>query len=72
MNTSWVAPVRIDILTSIDGVSFNDAWRERFSTRYADQPVDVLSVAHMIVNKRAVGRTQDLADVEWLERHARK
>jgi hypothetical protein len=62
-----VAPIRIDVLTSIDGVEFSDAWAARFETRFADQPVSVLSEAHLIRNKRAVGRAQDLADVEWLE-----
>lgn len=62
-----VAPIRIDILTSIEDVDFAEAWRARFNTRFADQPVAVLCEAHLIRNKRAVGRAQDLADVEWLE-----
>jgi hypothetical protein len=62
-----VAPVRVDILTAIDGVEFADAWPARVMTRFADQPVAVLSVEHLIRNKRAVGRPQDLADLEWLE-----
>ena len=62
-----VAPLRIDVLTGIDAVEFEEAWRERFVTRFADQSVPVLSVAHLIRNKRAVGRAQDIADVEWLE-----
>lgn len=62
-----VAPIRIDVLTSIDGVEFAEAWPTRFQTRFADQPVGVLSETHLIRNKRAVGRAQDLADVEWLE-----
>ncbi len=62
-----VVPVRIDILTSIDGVEFSEAWQARFNTRFADHEVTVLSEAHLIRNKRTVGRTQDLADVEWLE-----
>ena len=62
-----VAPIRIDILTSIDDVTFSDAWSVRLNTRFADQSVAVLSEAHLIRNKRAVGRSQDLADVEWLE-----
>ncbi len=67
-----VAPIRIDILTSIDDVDFSDAWGARFSTRFADQSVAVLSEAHLIRNKRAVGRSQDLADVEWLENPAKR
>jgi hypothetical protein len=62
-----VAPLRIDIMTSIDGVSFAEAWPERLLTRFADQPVAVLSREHLIKNKRATGRTQDAADVERLE-----
>lgn len=67
-----VAPVRIDVLTGIDGVTFDDAWRERFTARYVDQTVPVLSVGLLIANKRAVGRAQDMADVEWLERNAKR
>ena len=62
-----VAPFRIDIMTGIDGVKFSDAWSSRIQTKFADQPVGVLSVEHMIRNKRAAGRAQDLADLEWLE-----
>ena len=65
-----VEPVRIDVLTAIDGVDFDEAWQERFVTRFGDQPVAVLSRNHLIRNKRACGRTQDLADIEWLERHS--
>ncbi len=62
-----IAPLRIDILTGIDGVTFDEAWPARVQTRVFDQPVAVLSVEHLIRNKRAVGRAQDLADLEWLE-----
>lgn len=67
-----VAPLRIDILTSIDAVDFEEAWAEHFAARFAGQPVPVLSVGHLIRNKRTVGRAQDLADAEWLERSAKK
>ncbi len=61
-----VAPLRIDVLTAIDGVNFAEAWLCRLMTKFADQPVAVLSREHLIRNKRATGRTQDLADVERL------
>ena len=67
-----VAPVRIDVLTGIDGVAFDEAWLERITTRYAGQAVSVLSARQLIANKRAVGRAQDMADVEWLERNAKQ
>jgi hypothetical protein len=66
-----VAPIRIDVLTSIDGVAFEEAWADRLTAKFAGLPVPVLSARHLIRNKRAVGRTQDLADVEWLEKHGK-
>jgi hypothetical protein len=64
-----VEPVRIDLLTEIDGVSFDDAWLGRLQATFADQTVAVLGRAELILNKRAAGRDQDLVDVRWLERH---
>lgn len=63
-------PLRIDVITAIDGVSFDEAWPARLMTRFSDEPTAVLSKEHLIRNKRAAGRTQDLADIEWLERDA--
>lgn len=62
-----VEPVRIDILTEIEGVEFEQAWRARSSAMFGDQAVSALSRQHLIQNKRAVGRLQDLADIERLE-----
>jgi hypothetical protein len=63
-----VPPVRIDLVTSIDGVEFSDAWPDRLEARFSDQPAFVLSRKPLIMNKRASGRLQDLADVEALEK----
>lgn len=62
-----VEPLRIDIITAIDGVEFEEAWSARLTSEFADQRVAVLSKTHLIRNKRAAGRLQDLADVERLE-----
>jgi hypothetical protein len=64
-----VPPLRIDVVTAIDGVDFDEAWPDRIEARFADQVVGVLSRHHLIANKRATGREQDLVDVKWLERH---
>ena len=64
-----VEPIRIDLLTEIDGVTFDDAWRGRVRATFADQPVGVLGYEELIRNKRAAGREQDLVDVRWLERN---
>ena len=62
-----VPPVRIDVLTSISAVEFREAWNARVMTRFVDQEVGAISREHLIRNKRASGRTQDLADLELLE-----
>jgi hypothetical protein len=62
-----VAPIRIDVLSSIDGVEFAAAWKNKVGARYGDQEVFVLSRLDLITNKRAAARLQDLADVEALE-----
>ena len=61
-----VAPLRIDVMTAIDGVVFDEAWRERVATHFEGEPVHVLSLPDLIRNKRSSGRLQDLADVERL------
>ena len=63
-----VPPIRIDVITPIDGVTFDEAWSARIEARFVDQTVTVLSRADLIRNKRAAGRAQDLLDVKWLER----
>ena len=62
-----VPPLRIDIITSIDGVDFVDAWPDRFKASMGTVPVSVISRHHLIINKKASARLQDLADVEQLE-----
>lgn len=60
-------PLRIDIITAIDGVEFSAAWPDRLETKFGSVPAFVISRHHLIANKRAAGRLQDLADVERLE-----
>jgi hypothetical protein len=64
-----IPPSRVDILTSIDGVSFSEAWPRRVEEPYGDQPASFIGFADLIANKRAAGRPQDLADLEMLERY---
>lgn len=62
-----VSPNRIDILTAIDGVRFQEAWANRHGAQIGDLEVPVISREHLIRNKRALGRTKDIADADWLE-----
>lgn len=59
-------PVRIDLLTSISGVPWEEALRGKAASTYGDVPVSYLGRAQLTVNKRATGRTKDLADLEAL------
>jgi hypothetical protein len=61
-----VPPLRIDVITAIDGVSFTDAWPDRFHTSFGGVPVNVISRHHLITNKKTVARLQDIADVAQL------
>lgn len=60
-------PRRIDLLTSLTGLRFEEAWSRRVESQIDQAPVAFLSRADLIANKRAVGRPRDLADVERLE-----
>jgi len=57
-------PARADILQSIDGVDFDEAWPYREELSIEGVPVHVVSAEHLIQNKLESGRLQDLADVE--------
>jgi hypothetical protein len=65
-----VAPNRIDILTSITGVEFDEAWPNRTEGPIDGISVPVIGREQLLKNKRAVGRPKDLADVAWLEEAA--
>lgn len=59
-------PRRIDVLTSVSGLTFEDAWPTRVVHRVADLEVPFLGRDALVRNKRASGRLKDLGDVEAL------
>ena len=61
------APNRIDLLTRLYGVSADEVFRDRISATLDGLEVGMISKSALIRNKRATGRTQDLADAERLE-----
>ncbi len=63
-----VAPVRIDLLTSIGGIDFPSAWKNRITGNYGNISANFISKTDLIKNKKAVGRPQDIADVEKLNK----
>lgn len=65
-------PNRVDILTSVTGVRFEDAWPTRAEGMVEGVRVPVLGRDALVQNKRAAGRHKDLGDVEALEKEARR
>jgi hypothetical protein len=61
-----VAPVRVDLLTSLTGVSEEEAFSGKASGIYGDLVVHFLGREQFITNKKALGRRKDLADLEAL------
>ncbi|GJL70579.1 MAG: hypothetical protein NPIRA06_32140 [Nitrospirales bacterium] len=63
-----VSPFRIDILTSITGVAFEQAWQNKINITIEGRPVFCIGLDDLILNKKATGRPKDLADIDALER----
>ncbi len=59
-------PVRIDIITSISGVSWDEAYSDKDIGKYGDVPVFYICRKHYALNKKSSGRKKDLADLEAL------
>lgn len=60
-------PSRIDLVTSADGVDFDTCYSSRLTVDIDGASVNFIDVENLKANKRATGRTQDLADVEALQ-----
>jgi predicted nucleotidyltransferase len=67
-----VAPIRIDILTNIDGVQFTDAWPNRVESAFFGVPVHLISLDDLIANKRAAARPSDVEHLEHIQEEAKK
>jgi phage replication-related protein YjqB (UPF0714/DUF867 family) len=61
-----IPPMRIELATSISGVTFEDCYRERVGGVLDGESVDIISLAKLKENKRVSGRLKDLADLEQL------
>jgi hypothetical protein len=61
-----VPPVRIEICTSISGVNFSQCYAEKVVGELDGEQVNLISLNHLKINKKASGRHNDLADLEHL------
>ena len=62
-----VAPRRIDIITAATGLTFENTYQNSVLTTIDGIEVHIPSIDDLIINKKATGRTKDLADAEALE-----
>jgi hypothetical protein len=65
-------PLRIDILTAIDGVEFSRAWPRRLIADFDGIDAGVIGREDFLANKRATGRLKDRADAERLDPRRRR
>lgn len=63
-------PARIDFLQTVPGLEFEASWAHRVTSPLGGVPVQFISRDDLLINKRAVGRPQDIRDVRALERAA--
>jgi hypothetical protein len=61
-----VPPGRIDVLTELTGLDFDEAWPDREAGQFGDRTVAFIGREAFIRNKRATGRAKDLGDIEAL------
>ena len=61
-----VPPRRIDVITDLTGLTFDDAWPARVRHPFGEIAVDFIGREHFVQNKRATGRAKDLVDIEGL------
>ena len=59
-------PVRVDLITSLTGLTWETAYRDRVAGHYGAVPVSYLGREALVANKQALGRLKDRADLEAL------
>jgi hypothetical protein len=64
-----VPPLRIDLITGVDGLDFSTAYRNRVKGDFSGIAVSLISVGDLLKNKKAVGRDKDVQDVKWIKKY---
>jgi hypothetical protein len=66
-----MAPLRVDVMTTIDAVDFGEAWKRRVRTHLGDIPISILSLEHLKRNQQASDRDSDRIHLARLEKYGR-
>ena len=59
-------PVKIEIITDISGITFNECYKSRVNGKIDGIDVTLIALEHLKINKKASGRPKDIADFEHL------
>ncbi len=62
-----LVPSRIDVITQIDGVEFEDAWEEHKTVEIENLRIPVIGKTQLLINKKSTGRAKDRNDALWLQ-----
>lgn len=63
-----VEPCRIDLITGVDGLEFDEAWKNRLHISVDNIGFYILSMQDLLKNKVAAGREKDFGDIAWLKK----
>ena len=66
-----MAPARVDVLTTIDAVTFPEAWENRVATHLGGIPISVISLQDLIRNKEAASRDTDRLHLKRLRKYGK-
>lgn len=67
-----MAPARVDVMTSIDAVTFSEAWKHRVQTNLDVIPISIISLEHLKQNKKAANRDSDKIHLARLEKYGKQ
>ena len=65
-------PMRIDIITAISGLEFNEAYPNRTEGKYFDVNIMILGKQDLLKNKKLTGREKDRFDIDWIKKYSNK
>lgn len=61
-------PNRIDLITDLDGITFEEAYKQKISDQIDGVPIEIIDLQSLLKNKKSTGRTKDLLDFEELSK----
>jgi len=64
------APLRIDPMTGVSGLSFSEAFQNKVKGKYLDITANFISISDLVKNKRASGREKDIQDIKWVRKYS--